>query len=185
MPVFDDYKHGDMGRWVKQQMEEKLKPDVLEGTGFECGRPWMEVAESAYKAYAAATGNLSSQGSQMPAWANLSLKTQWAWEAAVRQVASILVVDAQMDESYWNRWKPKYPVFVVAGDRHQFNHWMKQNDLPEDSAVYVSAPMKLAGCRHGSTIYLIGNWYKRADREVIKEVIQANHLTAIDQTEGW
>ncbi len=51
----------------------------------EAGMSWRDIAVSAYRAYAASTGNKNFRGEPMPAFDDLTQAIKTAWEAAVRQ----------------------------------------------------------------------------------------------------
>lgn len=73
------------------------------------GMAWRDIAASAYKAYAASTGNKNYQGLPMPEWKDLSPAIQTAWEAAARQVGECvgLIGDTlPPDEQSWAGWTP-------------------------------------------------------------------------------
>lgn len=70
------------------------------------GMAWSEIAASAYRAYAASTGNKNFVGAEMPAWDALPRKIQVAWEVAVRQAGSCAGQHAAPDESRWKGWEP-------------------------------------------------------------------------------
>ncbi len=75
-----------------------------------CAFSWSEIAESAYRAYAASTGNKNFRGDLMPAFEDLPQPIRTAWEAAVRQVVDCLRVTtfgtAMPDHSRWAGWVP-------------------------------------------------------------------------------
>lgn len=72
------------------------------------GMPWGEIAASAYRAYAASTGNKNYQGLPMPAFNDLPRAIQVAWEAAIRQASICLETPAIAAdyEQKWNGWLP-------------------------------------------------------------------------------
>jgi hypothetical protein len=75
------------------------------------GMPWQRIAQSAYRAYAASTGNKNYQGNPMPEFSDLPQAIRTAWEAAVRQVGDCLALegDAQPpSESHWLGWVPPH-----------------------------------------------------------------------------
>ncbi len=75
------------------------------------GLPWVEYAASAYRAYAASTGNKNFRGDPMPAWDDLPQPIRTAWEAAVRQAVSCVEVTAggkPEDEQRWAGWVPPH-----------------------------------------------------------------------------
>jgi hypothetical protein len=76
----------------------------------EAGLTWVEIAASAYRAYAASTGNKNFRGDPMPEWDALPQPIRTAWEAAVRQAGSCLDGgrNPPMDESRWNGWTPPH-----------------------------------------------------------------------------
>lgn len=77
--------------------------------GYAPGLPWSDIAASAYRAYAASTGNKNFRGEPMPAFADLPQPIRTAWEAAVRQTGYCLDVrmgGAAPDESVWAGWTP-------------------------------------------------------------------------------
>jgi len=55
-----------------------------------CRMSWVEIAESAYKAYAASTGNKNFRGESMPEFNDLPLAIQTAWNAAVSSAVHVL-----------------------------------------------------------------------------------------------
>lgn len=77
------------------------------------GMAWRDIAASAYRAYAASTGNKNFRGEPMPAFDDLPQAIRTAWEAAVRQagdciehgplIAQGIVVP---DETTWAGWTP-------------------------------------------------------------------------------
>lgn len=72
-----------------------------------CATPthaWRDIAASAYRAYAASTGNKNFQGNPMPAFDDLPLSTRTAWEAAVRHVGDCLDSRELPDPSRWSGW---------------------------------------------------------------------------------
>lgn len=83
-------------------------PDAQNYPDPEDGMSWHEIAASAYRAYAASTGNKNYQGNPMPPWEELPRRIQIAWEAAARQTAWCIgrKADAPRDESIWNGWLP-------------------------------------------------------------------------------
>jgi hypothetical protein len=74
----------------------------------ESGMSWSNVAASAYRAYAASTGNKNFRGEPMPEFSQLPQAIKVAWEAAVRQVGDCLrsKVTQAPDESHWAGWLP-------------------------------------------------------------------------------
>lgn len=68
---------------------------------------YRSIAESAYKSYAANTGNKNFKGDPMPEWNDLPIKIRTAWEAATRQIIQIAVrpQDDFPDEQQWNGWE--------------------------------------------------------------------------------
>ena len=80
--------------------------------GEEPGMPWCEIAASAYRAYAASTGNKNFRGEPMPEFDQLPTPIKTAWEAAVRQAGLCLNIrmakDAPPDESRWSGWVPPH-----------------------------------------------------------------------------
>lgn len=80
--------------------------------GDEPGMPWRDIAASAYRAYAASTGNKNFRGEPMPAFDALPQAIQTAWEAAVRQAGSCLNIrmakSEPPDESRWAGWNPPH-----------------------------------------------------------------------------
>ena len=69
------------------------------------GMAYQDIAVSAYRAYAASTGNKNYQGNPMPAFADLPVAIQTAWEAAVRQVETCYE-RMPRDEQAWQGWVP-------------------------------------------------------------------------------
>ena len=71
------------------------------------GMAWRDIAASAYRAYAANTGNKNFQGNPMPTWDELPRRIQIAWEAAVRQASlGVPVPSIELDEQRWAGWVP-------------------------------------------------------------------------------
>ena len=80
---------------------------------------WREITASAYRAYAASTGNKNYQGNPMPAFDDLPQAIQTAWEAAVRHAHdvkicghSIIMTDEERqrstDPARWTGWVPPH-----------------------------------------------------------------------------
>jgi hypothetical protein len=71
------------------------------------GHSYRSIAESAYKSYAANTGNKNFKGDPMPEWSDLPLAIQTAWEAASRQVLLIgnNPLSSIPDEQEWQGWE--------------------------------------------------------------------------------
>lgn len=65
---------------------------------------WTKVAASAYRAYAASTGNKNYLGNPMPTFDDLPLPIQTAWEAAVHQASEAMAFDDPDDEQRWYGW---------------------------------------------------------------------------------
>lgn len=79
----------------------------------EAGMPWSEIAASAYRAYAASTGNKNFRGDPMPGYDELPQPIRVAWEAAVRQAVACTNCrsgDRPPDENRWAGWLP--PEFM-------------------------------------------------------------------------
>lgn len=75
------------------------------------GMAWRDIAESAYKAYAASTRNKNYQGLPMPEWQNLTPAIQTAWEVAARQVGECVSLTGDTmppDEQSWAGWVPPH-----------------------------------------------------------------------------
>ena len=72
------------------------------------GEAWSHIAASAYRAYAANTGNKNFRGEPMPKFEDLPAPIRTAWEAAVRQVGDILLLGtrAYKNEQSWAGWVP-------------------------------------------------------------------------------
>jgi hypothetical protein len=71
------------------------------------GMAWSAIAASAYRAYAASTGNKNFRGDPMPAWEELPPAIRTAWEAAARQVdycGRQAPGTADLRESRWAGW---------------------------------------------------------------------------------
>jgi hypothetical protein len=97
-------------------------PSSFGGSGAVAGRlSYEDMAASAYRAYAASTGNKNFQGNPMPSWGELPQKIRTAWEAATRHTlnlaaenhASLLYVAQaalseilEKGEQSWNGWTP-------------------------------------------------------------------------------
>lgn len=79
------------------------------------GVAWRDIAASAYRAYAASTGNKNFRGDPMPAFGDLPPAIRTAWEAAVRQAGSCLDTRGEgpaPDESRWAGWVPPHTAGV-------------------------------------------------------------------------
>jgi hypothetical protein len=76
----------------------------------EAGMAYRDIAASAYRAYAANTGNKNFRGDPMPQWDHLPRPIQVAWEAAIRQAERCSRASYDMplppDESTWAGWTP-------------------------------------------------------------------------------
>lgn len=79
----------------------------------QSGMAWSDIAASAYRAYAASTGNKNFRGDPMPEFSCLPRAIQVAWEAAARQVGYCshqppFLYDQPMNlnESRWAGWLP-------------------------------------------------------------------------------
>lgn len=86
--------------------------------GASPGMAWQDTAKSAYRAYAASTGNKNFRGDPMPEFDALPQPIQTAWEAAVRQVGYCLEVrmnGSPPDEQRWVGWVPPHLSSVPAG----------------------------------------------------------------------
>jgi hypothetical protein len=72
----------------------------------QAGMAWDEIAASAYRAYAASTGNKNFEGEPMPSWKTLPARQRTAWEAAVRQADTCLQRPdhAPEREATWVGW---------------------------------------------------------------------------------
>ncbi len=80
----------------------------MSGGSATAGPAWTEVAASAYRAYAASTGNKNFRGEPMPAFQDLPEPIRIAWLAAVRQVGDIFEcsLTAFENEQAWAGWVP-------------------------------------------------------------------------------
>jgi hypothetical protein len=74
------------------------------GDSAVAGMAWCDIAASAYRAYAACTGNKNFRGEPMPAFEDLPPAIRNAWEAASRQVGSCLEYPNGGDESRFAGW---------------------------------------------------------------------------------
>jgi len=82
------------------------------------GMAYREIAASAYRAYAASTGNKNYRDEPMPDFESLPRKIQIAWEAAVRQAGncfSLAMGEAAPDESGWATWLPPGEADALSG----------------------------------------------------------------------
>lgn len=70
------------------------------------GMAWRDIAASAYRAYAASTGNKNYRGEPMPDFADLPDAIKTAWQAAVRQANECYLQgdDAKELEQSWAGW---------------------------------------------------------------------------------
>jgi len=95
-------KDPEISSWQKEGEKNTME-------NWTSGMAWSDIAVSAYRAYAASTGNKNYQGLPMPAWENLTRPIQIAWEAAVRQTGECigLLGDTRPpDEQRWAGWAP-------------------------------------------------------------------------------
>ncbi len=79
----------------------------------EVGMTWRDIAASAYRSYAASTGNKNFRGEPMPEFDDLPQPIKTAWEAAVRQAAraSNYLNDPsglEASEQRWSGWVPPH-----------------------------------------------------------------------------
>jgi hypothetical protein len=75
------------------------------------GNSYESITKSAYKAYAASTGNKNFRGEPMPEWEKLPQPIQIAWEAATRHIIDIwdgYAIDWETfpNEQKWEGWVP-------------------------------------------------------------------------------
>lgn len=84
--------------------------------GATAGMAWCEIAKTAYRAYAASTGNKNFRGDPMPEFDDLPQPIRTAWEAAVRQVGDCLntpeAAGATSDHFPVERWAGWLPPGV-------------------------------------------------------------------------
>lgn len=80
----------------------------MSGGSATAGPEWTEIAASAYRSYAASTGNKNFRGEPMPAFQDLPEPIRIAWQAAVRQVGDIFECPrtAFENEQAWAGWVP-------------------------------------------------------------------------------
>jgi len=79
------------------------------GESASAGMAWNDIAASAYRAYAASTGNKNFRGEPMPAFEDLPVAIQTAWEAAARHVGNLTrfpIDDLSAMEESWTGWTP-------------------------------------------------------------------------------
>jgi len=74
----------------------------------QAGNAWSDIAASAYRAYAASTGNKNFRGEPMPEFADLPQPIKTAWQAAVRHAVDCARCPAGEfpDEQQWAGWTP-------------------------------------------------------------------------------
>jgi len=74
----------------------------------QAGMAYRDIAASAYRAYAASTGNKNFLGQSMPEFKDLPRPIQIAWEAAIRQVERCFNTPeyALANEQCWAEWLP-------------------------------------------------------------------------------
>lgn len=94
-----------MQAWFKLKGGELLDEQISDAYA---GMPWSEIAASAYRAYAASTGNKNFRGEPMPDFENLPEPIRIAWQAAVRQTGRCMErgEHALNAEGSWAGWKP-------------------------------------------------------------------------------
>lgn len=63
--------------------DEQLQAAIAVSGKAMRGNPYEDIAKSAYKAYAASTGNKNFRGEPMPEWEDLPISIRTAWETAV------------------------------------------------------------------------------------------------------
>lgn len=86
----------------------------MTSSGDTPGTAWRDIAASAYRAYAASTGNKNFRGEPMPEFDALPQAIRTAWEAAVRQVGFCLQsmppepTREALDEQRWTGWVPPH-----------------------------------------------------------------------------
>jgi hypothetical protein len=118
-----------------------------------------EIAASAYRAYAASTGNKNFRGEPMPAFDDLPTGIQTAWEAAVMQASLCLECrpgDALPDESRWAGWLP--PRFTGPEDRPP--DAIPPDDITPGTRTLVVSPSDPACPRE--IVWGVGRVVKRA-----------------------
>lgn len=74
----------------------------------QAGMAYRDIAASAYRAYAASTGNKNFRGEPMPSFDELPRPIQVAWEVAVRQAERCMQTPdaAVANEQSWAGWLP-------------------------------------------------------------------------------
>jgi hypothetical protein len=77
--------------------------------GAEAGRAYVDITESAYKAYVASLNFTDYLGNQILNWEDLPTSLKIAWEAAIRQALYYKDVkhnEEPLDERRFLGWKP-------------------------------------------------------------------------------
>ncbi|BDI33427.1 hypothetical protein CCAX7_54780 [Capsulimonas corticalis] len=85
----------------------KMTGDEQPTCQVQAGFAWTDMAASAYRAYAASTGNKNFRGEPMPAFDDLPVAIQTAWEAAVRHVGNAIENPRALNstkEQSWQHW---------------------------------------------------------------------------------
>ena len=61
--------------------------------------------------------------------------------------------------------------FVIAGSHHQFEHWLRENNLNRQDAIECSSVDRFRGITILPTDEIIryGTWYDRSDLDEIEE----------------
>lgn len=88
-------------------MTPKLMERAHQNIHASAARTWVEVARSAYRAYAATT-SWKIRGEQMPPFDDLPPAIKKAWEAAVRQAVDVVADHPAApygSEAAWDGWR--------------------------------------------------------------------------------
>ncbi len=94
---------------------DEREATVIQATA---GQAWTDLAASAYRAYAASTGNKNYRGEPMPAFEDLPRPIQIAWEAAARHLGNLFhggdpLLSMEAWQATWpemeERWKGWIP----------------------------------------------------------------------------
>lgn len=71
---------------------------------------------------------------------------------------------------------PLRPVYVMAGNRGQYLHWRRVNNIPLAHSVYVTDAQTLRGILPGCKLLFCGTYYERRDVYDIQDVARMQRM---------